>query len=73
MMERSLRYYCVIDGTAENTIERAHLRLDDKVRMLLTKPPEHPSVDYCRRAAAAFWRRVTLELMMYGGAMNLQY
>ena len=63
MMERSLRYYCVIDGTAENTIERAHLlplRLDDKVRMLLTTPPENPSVDHCRRAAAAFWRRVTL-------------
>ena len=59
MMERSLRYCCVIDGTAENTVERAHLlpsRLEDNGRMLLMTPPEHPPVDYCRRAAAAFWR-----------------
>ena len=38
----------------------------------LTTPPEHSPVD-CRRrrAAAASWRRVTLELMMVGSTMNL--
>ena len=63
MMERSLRYYCVINGTVENAVERAHLlpsRLDDKGRMILTTPPKHPPVDYYRRAAAAFRRRMTL-------------